>query len=121
MFTHFDLGKTLSTGCLVASVLVCLFVAPGTLEAQTAPNPSTSSGGSTEEGPSAPPPVDEPDEEDVSLTSMPLTADGLEPPSGSTEWASNLFARIFRTWLVGPCGWGLHPLEAADTKRSRRK
>jgi hypothetical protein len=105
MFTHLDLTKTFLTGCLVASVLACLFLAPAPLTAQTTTNPSTSSGDSSDDGTTPPPPVDEPDEDDVSLTSLPLWAERLDPAAAAAESQSGRVVRIVRTWLAGPCGW----------------
>lgn len=138
MFSDFNLSRALWTGCLVASVLACLCVAPATLEAQTTASGSSSSSEdpSSSDGTSGPPPVDEPIEDDVSLTSEPLVSgplvsEPLDPNAGSVESAAGVFARILRAVIAGACGW-LEPVEravcgpapsartASPTRRSRR-
>lgn len=97
--------KSLWVGCLVASVLMCLLAAPTSLEAQTAPNPSTSSGSSGEEGAtSGPPPIDERDEDDVSFTEIPeLVVSASKSEVETTEQGP--VARFFATLFAGPGAW----------------
>ena len=118
MFTDLDLSRALWTVWLVASVLACLLVAPATLEAQTTSDTSTSTEDSdSSDGTDGPPPVDEPIEDDVSLTSepfvsAPVASGALDRAPGSVESASDFFARLLQTVIAGPCGW-LEPWERA--------
>lgn len=105
MSSYQNVCQNLRVGVLIATLLLGLFFTPS-LEAQTEePTPSTTEGASSGEGggTTSPQPVDEWDEDDESLTLLPLE-DREKPNSTASEspepsLLSRLFLALFGAFL----------------------